>query len=320
VDESTLRTLLGDVADTPSPPIAVDIDRARAAGRRSRWRRRAAASCLVALVVLVSTTLAVSIVRRIAPASVHPRPGVTEHVQFGWLPDGAQTDLVECMLNTRLLHIIVLSDPGTIDLSVEGGCDAPGPQLSVGSAHGPLPYATATSPVNGHRAVGVAGHASILQWEYRPDEWATVSVSSQTDGSPVARHIATSLRYDDTTLRMPIELPNRRAGLTLAGVSLSPRTATYWSATLDLQSLAGRLLLTVSRPSAGRTEQSGYVDTTVDGHPAISNGSPPTTMVVYGVDKAVDVEMQIDPQLARTIPLTGVLHSLTIRLDPKTWR
>ena len=99
MDDSTVSTMLRDLADAPAPPSSVDVRRATVTGRRRIRARRiigggsaaASVTAVVAVVGLLATgtpTRSVPSGRMPAVAPSHFDPFV-QYAAFGWLPEGA---------------------------------------------------------------------------------------------------------------------------------------------------------------------------------------------------------------------------------------
>lgn len=100
-DEGTLSSELGTIAEQDAPPSRIDADRARADGRRTLRRRRAAAGLAGAWAVVFAAALTLSAghVFGGSPRIAAPAKQVTHTVDwdplvapgsFGWLPANAQ--------------------------------------------------------------------------------------------------------------------------------------------------------------------------------------------------------------------------------------
>lgn len=87
-----LTERLQELAETPAPPMRVDIERARGAGLRRRRGRRAVIVATVAagaLAIAVATPAVLRSTRTAeqVPASVDGGAPLVTHAMFGWLPD-----------------------------------------------------------------------------------------------------------------------------------------------------------------------------------------------------------------------------------------
>ncbi|MFJ9785011.1 hypothetical protein ACIRSS_35945 [Amycolatopsis sp. NPDC101161] len=102
--DSELATMLKDLADTPAPPLRIDVDRARRAGGRRRRARTTALALGCAAVVAAGGATAVAVSRHDAPPAppaVLPEPAppapalapaptdnpMVARAKFGWLPE-----------------------------------------------------------------------------------------------------------------------------------------------------------------------------------------------------------------------------------------
>ena len=100
--DSELATMLKDLADTPAPPLRIDVDRARRMGGRRRRARTTALALGCAAAVAAGGVTAVAVVparprrRPRVPAPAPPAPALAPaptdnpmvaRAKFGWLPE-----------------------------------------------------------------------------------------------------------------------------------------------------------------------------------------------------------------------------------------
>src|SRR5262245_46949023 len=96
MDDSTVTTMLRDLAETPAPPSGGDIARATSAGRRLRVRRLVSggsAAVGVTAVVAAIGLLAPGLPPAAPPAAMPSQAPMqfdplAQYAAFGWLPDG----------------------------------------------------------------------------------------------------------------------------------------------------------------------------------------------------------------------------------------
>lgn len=336
-----VHALLTELAETPQPPSAIDVGRARAAGRR-RLRLRRGATAAIAVVVglaMIATGLLLPRERPpivpVAPTSFDP---LVQYADFGWLPDGF-TDLR--VTSERDYQTLVAMPPGG---------DRPGvvrnAMLTVVSAghwtrtnnrgrfvgDGDPSYVEA-APVNGRPARSRFGDGGFsLQWEFAPDAWAEVHVGDgQLAGvdelMATARRIAESARFGgDGPLAMPVRLREALPG-GLRPVEANRSTgASGWDANVsvarlgDHESATGEWPVWVSVQPDG--EPISAPTTTVDGHPArVWNEVGGDNVLEVDMDGAKVLVVYKDA-VADLFPdgLEGLFRRLEIHPDPADWR
>jgi hypothetical protein len=203
MDETAVRTLLRAIADTPEPPPAIDLDRARRRGLRRLRIRRAAAPALAVVVVVAALTVPSALqINRPERSAATPRPTVASpsltapdqfsplvpYASFGWLPAGfsqsAANDIDSGEGITSATGFVSLeaADPAaghllSLQVNVRGADDG-----LAGTGDAP--------DVNGRPAVWV-NYGDGIAWEYAPGAWAslTTSITPAADG-PRSRRIA----------------------------------------------------------------------------------------------------------------------------------
>jgi hypothetical protein len=149
-----LTERLQELAETPAPPMRVDIERARAAGQRRRRGRQAAIVATAAAVVLAVAVATPAVLRSTrpveqAPASLDGALLVT-HAMFGWLPDSiTRVDLGQGGHGDYAHAVNENADLGThLWLTTHPAGDPPKPP-SFGTA---TPHTVPAAPVNGQPA------------------------------------------------------------------------------------------------------------------------------------------------------------------------
>jgi hypothetical protein len=212
MDENTVRILLRVIADTPEPPPAVDLDRARRHGLRRLWIRRFAAPALamvaVAAAVTVPQELPIHHPERTVAAPRHPSaaPAVTAperfnplvpYASFGWLPSGfsesvansidvdngaaSGTDFVSREAAAPVAgHVLYLT------VSARGACQVAAANLLRQVRAGKVVpvncdddsfTATSIAPDVGGRPAVWINYSGGIAWEYAPGAWASLGTS-----------------------------------------------------------------------------------------------------------------------------------------------
>jgi hypothetical protein len=93
-----------------------------------------------------------------------------------------------------------------------------------------------TDPINGRAAQWLAvsdPRAGLLRWEYRPDSWALVRISSATDPHQTAQLIAKDMRFEAIErVRLPWRFTGLPAEVTVGGLQVieDEHTDTPWQA------------------------------------------------------------------------------------------
>jgi hypothetical protein len=237
-DISMLRERLDQIGDEAGE-LRVDIERARARGRRLlRLRRAATAGASAAMVGVVVAVVAITgkaapsrpaTTVPEAPVVAMPRPAqIAATASFGWLPARFAADSFVADSQDRPYFEI---DAGTsagsgpvIILTDYGRGPQPAlPDLPGGVPASPIP----TAPVSGHAAYWItaptvrpdAQLSFELRWEYGPDRWADLQASglpatSAADVTSTAYRIARTARLGEhVLLTMPFGVTGIPAGL-----------------------------------------------------------------------------------------------------------
>jgi hypothetical protein len=239
VDETGVRTLLNQLADTEPPPARIDLGAAIAAGRRGRhWRRgrvggsvvlTAAAAAVAALLVVPGQRAGLQAAGgRAGPA---PFSALVPQASFGWLPRGFQQSGVVPSSPAR--SILSAGPPNaSIGLVVyrAGTCHLAGRTMTC-HAFNIMSAAVSRAPdVSGHTAYWLNGFGlsvayesareAGLAWEYAPDAWSVLDWTDAYAAWPPAGaeraavlRVAASVRYGPTA---PIRFPFRISGLPTA--------------------------------------------------------------------------------------------------------
>ncbi|MFB4296417.1 hypothetical protein [Actinomadura sp. NTSP31] len=350
-----LKERLERIAAAPGPVTSVDAAAAVRRGRRIRRGRRAAVGGLAAGLAAAAVAAAVlpgspDEPRRVRPAEQVRYPDLlVPPASFGWLPPGYAQSKVSRDDQERP-SVTVSAGMGK-GKDAEGAASAVeltvlGPGKEPPIAHlpgGKKGRWTGTALIN-----GVVGHWTIepggpgsgqvpaeLRWEYRPHQWALLSVFDRGIAKKeTVQRIAKGVRFGGVR---PVAFPFRAtgvpAGLKPAQVSLGQGPdAELWLTSTGQES--GDLLITVT-PAGKRAP--GRTNTTVDGHPAFDSRLPHTgpkaktdrnpaeaqRLVVYGVH-GLDVTVQATGGPLRLLQpkggLTGLYHRVTLLGgDPARW-
>jgi len=330
-DISMLRErleLIGNEADE----LRVDIERARARGRRFlRLRRAALASGAAAMagVVLVGVAIMGRTAAPSRPASAVPTaPGVASarlgHLlgtaSFGWLPAGFAADSyvadsqsqryfeVDAGTGTRARPVIMLTDYGR-------GPQPALPALPGGASASRIPAAQ----VNGHSAYWItapiigpdAQENFELRWEYGQHRWADLLASglratSAADVTKIAYKIArTAMLGERVLLTMPFGVTGLPASMQPRRIVLDPAsrpTALAYFAGTDLTP-SDSIQFSVS--PTGLTRPGVTANTIVAGHPAydsqLAGQAGDAILLVFGVH-GLDVEIDAGAGAVAALP------------------
>jgi hypothetical protein len=299
MNEQEVRTLLADLADTPTPPSRVDVPRAMTVARRQArvrtWATTVAASVLVVGLAVGATyvvnsppaTTSVAAVR--APARFD---SLVRYASFGWLPaESAMMTWRYTDIDEERFAIGMRKSPSTVS-SPDGPAvnasfyvarqepESKGPLVQWGPPGftGESASVTDAPAVGGARAywVTVPGVPDmiILRWRYATDGWAEVTVSRLAgDLRQIAHRVAIGLRAGGTErLRFPFRLSGVPAGmrheraLISEGLPYAP-----WSA--DLTLLSGTHDsdegLSINVSIHGKSPVTRNSNFSVDGHQAL---------------------------------------------------
>jgi hypothetical protein len=239
VDETGVRTLLNQLADTEPPPARIDLGAAIAAGRRGRrWRRgrvvgsvvlTAAAAAVAALLVVPGQRAGLQAAGgRVGPA---PFSALVPQASFGWLPRGFQQSGEMPASPARSL-LYATSPSASIELVVyhAGTCHLAGRTMTCHAFDIMSAAADRAPDVSGHTAywltgpnlggVYESGQEAGLAWEYAPGAWSVLDWTDANVAWPPAGaeraavlRVAASVRYGPTA---PIKFPFRLSGLPTA--------------------------------------------------------------------------------------------------------
>jgi len=247
MDENTVRTLLRAIADTPEPPPAVDLDRARRRGLRKLWIRRCVAPALavvaVAAAVTVPNELQIDHPERTVATAKHPAaPAVTAparfnplvpYASFGWLPAGfseSAADSIDLGNGVASAADFVSREAAApaaghllyLTVSARGACQADAASLLRQVRAGKLVpvtcdddsfTATDVAPdVAGRPAVWINNDGGIA-WEYASGAWASLGTSiTPAADQPHSRRAAAERGWVVT----PRTTADRKRGMTLS--------------------------------------------------------------------------------------------------------
>lgn len=208
MDETTLSTLLEELAADPAPAAAVDIAAARHRGRRRlRWRRAglAAAPLAAAAAAALIVTGTVPFPRGgngNAPAAARPAAALAPSASFGWLPAGFSLRrpsglAIPDIWTPRSLTLNAWSPAAgrvlTLKVTLLSSCHLsprpPGTHFQLACAGGAgLPVTAAAPAVLGARAYWSVGGG--LLWQYRPGVWAQLSPGTLMPSPGLPRTVA----------------------------------------------------------------------------------------------------------------------------------
>jgi len=224
MDETQVRTMLGELADTEAPAARIDLGRAISRGRRRRrWRRAAAGGSTLAVAAVAGAVVTLLAVPGPGPA-VTPNGGATSgassahgtglvaapkrfdplkpYASFGWLPAGYTAGGISLQPTAGTQSIQLNAGAASsanaaifLTVTVADACTESGPRsLPVlhcrydGSSSGPIRAASAAPPVNGRMAFWAQDQAKsgMLIWEYAPGAWSILSSPSMRSATPPA--------------------------------------------------------------------------------------------------------------------------------------
>jgi hypothetical protein len=204
MDEMNLRTMLGELAETPAPPARIDVNRAMRRGRRHRRLRRAGVgSSIMTIAVAAATASLVAVPRShatpsrpanqqvlVAPDHFNP---LVPYASFGWLPagfsahgpyTGGSSNAISVSPDAELGAtangiVLVVYARGACTESMPGSL--PGLTCSKylstlnGSIYGPISAISHAPSINGRPAFWAHSYREReLLWEYAPDAWAVL--------------------------------------------------------------------------------------------------------------------------------------------------
>ncbi|MEQ0558369.1 hypothetical protein ABJI51_04745 [Amycolatopsis sp. NEAU-NG30] len=263
-----LSTMLRDLADSPAPPPAIDVERARRRGGRRRRLRSAAVVVGCAAVVAAGGVTAVSVSREdvkpaLAPVAVAPQPPAAVPVDnplvakasFGWLPEqikgveygaGGHGDYALAIGRGQLAPMIWLSvsdrePPTPRDL---GGTPKQIPQ-KVGNRDGYWLTTDANDPLN---------HGDVyLRWSTGDGRWVQLHAYylAVPDLQQVLTRVAGEVTVATKAVPLPLHVTSLPPSFHPAEASLWRRPDTDgvpWRAVLQYSSNGALATITVSLP------------------------------------------------------------------------
>lgn len=345
MDDSTVTTLLRELAETPAPPSGVDIARAAAAGRRMRVRRLLSGGSAAAGVVGVA--VAISLLGSGLPSTPSPATmpsdapmqfdPLVQYAAFGWLPDGYvattvtnRRDLLVLSVDYAALPIDDWSTTVTVRLQVAAAGDG-----------GIAPFLALPETLASYEQTQVNGRAgwwaenrdfTYLAWEYAPQTWAYIDVWIHVPGVDtrefvrgLARRVAENVRYGaDEPLRLPFATTGLPAQWSLSGVEVH-RGDGDWSAwaTYDDGATGVREVLTIGADSGVRDWGGtgvGEPNTSIDGQPVrlLTDASGSSILSVYPVEGLFVYLSTTDTALPGG--LEAVFQATEFFPDPADWR
>ncbi|MBO3749479.1 hypothetical protein J5X84_25665 [Streptosporangiaceae bacterium NEAU-GS5] len=233
---ANLSVELNKLAETPAPPMNLDVAAARGRGRRRLRHRRIAVACGTAAVAL-AVGLTVSPILRLFEGSQATTPAVTlsdgpnpliAHASFGWLPDwivgvgyqaGPHGDQVLARgtgdLEPRIILSLYPSEPDLEDFA-DGG-----EQIAVSAG-----------PVNGRSAYWLTHNAadplndgdSWLRWQTPDGQWAELHAYylglDEPESTLVLLHVAAGVRIDEQPVALPIHISDLPSDFRIREASL----------------------------------------------------------------------------------------------------
>ncbi|MEV7038668.1 hypothetical protein [Amycolatopsis sp. NPDC051061] len=268
--DSELATMLKDLADTPAPPLRIDVDRARRAGGRRRRARTTALVVGCAAVVTAAGLTAVSVFRPTpppAPAAVLPKPApvapaptdnpLVAKASFGWLPEpikgieygvGGHGDYALAIGRGELAPMIwlaVYDQEPPLDRRHDMGGRAVRVPVRVGDRDGYWVTADAGDPLN-------QGN-SYLRWPTSDGRWAELNAYylALPDLQQVLLRVAGEVTFANRAVPLPLHVTGLPESFRVADVGLWRRPDTDgvpWRAVLQYSSNGALATITVSLP------------------------------------------------------------------------
>jgi hypothetical protein len=260
VDEASVRTLLGQLADTEPPPARVDLDAAIAAGRRGRrWRRMRGGVLALAVAGAVAVVVAALLVvpaqrpgHQAAGATVTPARFnvLVPYASFGWLPPGFKTGAAGGTMPASTpvrLNLVAVSHSVFIELLVNpaGTCHVAGRALLC-SAYNTMNAVRSRAPdVQGHLAYWLLG--AQLAWEYAPGAWSVLDWTDANSPWPptgaertAVLRVAADVRFGQSTpIRFPYWISGLPTGWRVSEVDYTPLAGQPVAQTLHLDDYPG---------------------------------------------------------------------------------
>lgn len=221
-----LTERLEELAESPAPPMEIDIARASRVGRRRRLRRRAgvvAGIAAVALAVAVAAAPVLNSAQPDDPASIEAsEPAVlVSHATFGWLPKSLTRIDVGEGYHGRYTHAVDDRNPMTTNDKDMGAhlwltVHPPGNLPKLTSFQGKQ-LTIAAPPVNGQTAYWVTETPSdplnkgdaYLFWQLAGGAWVELHayyLSSFDDPAAMLHRVASGVTVGDKPVPLPVRI------------------------------------------------------------------------------------------------------------------
>jgi hypothetical protein len=343
MDDSTVSTMLRDLADAPAPPSSVDVRRATVTGRRRIRARRiisggSAAAALTAVVAVVAPLTTGTPAPRepslsmpaVAPSHFDP---FVQYAAFGWLPEGALG--MDLGINRDWLRLGAYYAP---DGHPDGGSvvrlwmATAGRDIDHFVSRPTDPTAYEQTRVHDRPAWWwEAEGGTVVRWEYAPRAWAAVEVSvpgaDRDSARGLAERVAADVRYGvDDPVELPFVTEGVPAPFVVTEVGMN-RQDDVWSAQVtydDGDPANGDWALTIAAFPSAKMAGNGEPNTTVDGHPAlmVTNGDGGSWLTVFNVDGVHAEFVTNGTPFTAMLPggLEGVFRATEFYADPADWR
>lgn len=234
--DDLLASELKTMAETPAPPLRLDIDLARTKGRRVRRHRSAAIAAVCAVAIAATAAVAIPAALR-DDASQDNRPAdivppqrdalLVSRATFGWLPeDTAGIGVTDDDHHGVYTQARAPGDGGPYaTVAVHPANETP-PDPSGPDRIRPL-YLVPAEPVNGQQAYWATenkedplNRGSLrLIWQVPSGEWADLTAGSLNSAD--VRRVAADITVKNTPVAIPIRIDGLPAEFDNADVDLS---------------------------------------------------------------------------------------------------
>jgi hypothetical protein len=224
--EPRLATRLEELAETPAPPMGIDIEHARRLGQRRLYTRRASLITGAAVFAGAATLVAPSILRR-GPASVPALPTsaptgnpLIAYADFGWLPDSITR--VEHGTRAHEAYVHAVDENARLGTHLWVSVHPAGALPEPPNVQTPPPVRVPAPAVNGQPAYWLTdspsdpgrGASTYLLWPAPDRTWVRLHgyyLSSFPDPLGILHRVASGITVETRPLPLPvrIDLPDR---------------------------------------------------------------------------------------------------------------
>jgi hypothetical protein len=225
-----LATRLEELAETPAPPMDIDVEHARRLGQRRLYTRRATLVAGVGLAAGAATLAAPAVLRRdpapVTSVPTDPRSGnpMIAYAEFGWLPDSITRVEYGKGLHGDYVHAV--NETADLGTHLWVAVHPPGDVPTLSSWPDRPQHRVPAPPVNGRTAYWITenesdrlnGGDAYLVWQAADRSWARLHgyyLGFFRDPQAVLHRVASEVTVAERPLPLPLRF-DPPAGLHVA--------------------------------------------------------------------------------------------------------